>query len=87
VVKDDERYQERGLKGIGVDVKQAWAKVLQKSNSSAARVKTMYKMVSEAVEELIRALGSTETKAIRIALADHHRVNRAFDFLGLAYPD
>jgi hypothetical protein len=47
----------------------------------------MYKMVSEAIEELIRALGSTETKAIRIALANHHRVNRAFDLLGLAYPD
>ena len=28
VVKDDEKYQELGLKGLGVNVKQAWAKVL-----------------------------------------------------------
>lgn len=28
VVNDDEKYRGRGLKGLGVDVKQAWAKVL-----------------------------------------------------------
>ena len=27
VVKDDERYKGRGLKGLGVNVKQAWSKV------------------------------------------------------------
>ena len=26
--KDDERYRDCGLKGLGVDVKQAWSKVL-----------------------------------------------------------
>ena len=49
--------------------------MLQKSNSSVAGVKTMYKKVSEAIEELIGALRSTETKAIRITLADRHCVN------------
>ena len=86
-VKDDEKYRACGLKGLGVDVKQAWSKVLQKSNSSATGVKVMYKKVAEAIEELIGALGNTETKAIRIALADRHHVNRVFDLLGLAYPD
>ena len=61
--------------------------MLQKSNSSSAGVKTMYKKVSEAVEELIGSLGNTETKAKRIALADHHRVNQSFDLLKLTYPD
>ena len=61
--------------------------MLQKSNSSSAGVKTMYKKVSKAVEELIGSLGNTETKVIRIALADHHHVNRSFDLLGLSYPN
>ena len=46
----------------------------------------MYKKVAEAVEQLIGALGTDENKAIKIALADHHRVNRCFDLLGLIYP-
>ena len=28
-VKDDEKYRACGLKGLGVDVKQAWSKVLR----------------------------------------------------------
>jgi len=47
----------------------------------------MYKKVAEAVEELIRALGTAENKAIKIALADRHCVNRCFDLFGLIYPD
>ena len=39
------------------------------------------------MEELIRALGTAENKAIKIALTDRHCVNRCFDFLGLIYPD
>ena len=46
-----------------------------------------YKKVAEAVEELIEALGTAENKAIKIALADRHHVNRCFDLLGLIYPD
>ena len=46
-----------------------------------------YKKVAEAVEELIEALGTAENKAIKIALADHHRVNRCFNLLGLIYLD
>ena len=61
--------------------------MLQKSNTPAAGVKVMYKKVAEAVEELIGALGTAENKAIKIALADHHRVNRCFDLLGLIYLD
>jgi hypothetical protein len=86
-VKDDEKYRARGLKGLGVDVKQAWSKVLRKSSTLAARVKVVYKKVVESVEELIGALGTTKNKAIKIALADRHRVNRCFDLLGLVYPD
>ena len=61
--------------------------MLQKSNSSAAGVKTVYKKVSEAVEELIGSLGNTEAKVIRIALADHQCVNQSFDLLGWTYPN
>jgi hypothetical protein len=61
--------------------------VLQKSSSLIAGVKDVYKKVAEATEELIGVLGNTENKAIRAALADCHRVNRAFDLLGLTYPD
>ena len=61
--------------------------MLQKSNTPAAGVKVMYKKVAKAVEELIGALGTTKNKAIKIALADCHRVNRCFDLLGLVYPD
>ena len=39
------------------------------------------------MEELIEARGTTEYKAIKIALADHHRVNRCFNLLGLIYLD
>ena len=39
------------------------------------------------MEELIRALGTAENKAIKIAMADRHHVNRCFDLLGLVYPD
>ena len=52
-----------------------------------ADVKTMYKKVAKAVEALIRALGTQENKVIKVGLADHHRVNRCFDLLGLTYPD
>lgn len=45
-VKDDERYQARGLKGLGIDVKQAWSRVLQRSVSSVAGVKAIYKKVA-----------------------------------------
>ena len=47
----------------------------------------MYKKVTEAVEELFGALWNSETKAIRIILADCHHVNQVFDLLGLAYPN
>jgi hypothetical protein len=90
-VKDDERYRGHGLKGLGIDVKQAWSRVLQKSNSLVAGVKDVYKRVAEAAEELVGALGNTENKSIRAALANrHHRwgsMNQAFDLLGLTYPD
>ena len=86
-VKDNEKYRARGLKGLGLDVKQAWSKVLRKSNTLITGVKVMYKKVAEAVEELIGALGTAKNKAIKIALADRHRVNRCFDLLGLVYPD
>jgi hypothetical protein len=72
-VKDDERYRGGGLKGLGIDVKQAWSRVLQKSSSLVARVKDVYKRVAEETEELVGALGNTENKAIRAALADRHR--------------
>jgi hypothetical protein len=58
MVKDDEKYRARGLKGLSANVRQAWLKVLQKSNKSATRVKTVYKKVSEAIDELIEALGT-----------------------------
>ena len=61
--------------------------MLWKSDTPAAGVKVMYKKVAEAVEELIGALWTTENKAIKIALADRHHVNRCFDLLGLIYPD
>jgi hypothetical protein len=86
-VKDDERYQARGLKGLGLDVKQAWAKVLRKSNTLAAEIKVVYKKVVECVEELIGPLGTAKNKVIKVALANRHRVNRCFDLLGLTYPD
>lgn len=60
--------------------------MLQKCSSPVSRVKAIYKKVAEATKELIGALRSTVNKAIRVALADHHRVNRAFDLLGLMYP-
>ena len=47
----------------------------------------MYKKVAKAVEGLIRALGTQENKAIKVALADRQCVNRCFDLLGLTYPD
>jgi hypothetical protein len=74
-VKDDERYQARGLR------------VFHRSGSSVAGVKDVYKKVAEATEELIGALGNTEIKAIRATLADRHRVIQVFDLLGLTNPD
>jgi hypothetical protein len=50
-------------------------------------VKSVYKRVAEMVDELIGALGTQENKAIKIALANHPRVNRCFDLLGLTYPN
>ena len=75
MVKDDEKYRARGLKGLGLDVKKAWSKVLRKSDTLAAGVKVVYKKVAEVVEELIGSLGTAENKAIKIAFVDHHRVN------------
>ena len=46
------------MKGLGINVKQAWSKVFQKSYSSTADVKTVYKKVVEAIEGLIGALGT-----------------------------
>ena len=42
----------------------------------------MYKKVAKAVDGLIGALGTQENKAIKVALADHQRVNQCFDLLG-----
>lgn len=39
------------------------------------------------MDELIGALGTTKNKAMKVALADRHRVNRCFGLLGLVYPD
>jgi len=50
-------------------------------------VKVVYKEVANGTEELVGALGHAEIKAIRVALANRHCVNRAFDLLGLTYPD
>ena len=47
----------------------------------------LYKKVAEAVEGLIGALDTQENKVIKVALADHQRVNRCFHLLGLTYPD
>jgi uncharacterized protein YwlG (UPF0340 family) len=62
-------------------------RVLQKSSLTVARIKVVYKEVAEVAEELVGAIGSSEIKTIRVALADCHRVNRAFDLLGLTYLD
>lgn len=87
VVKEDARYRDRGLKGLEIDVKKAWSKVLGKGNTHATGVKAVYKEVAEATEELVGSLGTTESKAIRAALTDRHRLNRLYDLLGLTYPD
>ena len=50
-------------------------------------IKTIYREVEEATEEQVGALGNVEAKAIRVALADRHRVNRAFNLVGSTYPD
>ena len=57
--------------------------MLRKSNTLAAGVKVVYKKVAKAIKELIGALWNTKNKAIKIALADRHRVNRCFNLLGL----
>jgi hypothetical protein len=75
------------VKGLDVDVKEAWSKVIQKCNTLVEGVKAIFKRVAEMVEELIEALGTQENKAIKVALANHPRVNRCFDLLGLTYPD
>lgn len=86
-VKDDERYRGRGLKGLRINVKQAWSRVLQKSSSTVVGIKAIYREVVEVAEELVGALGSFKIKAIWAALADSHRVNRALNLLGLMYLD
>jgi hypothetical protein len=52
-----------------------------------AGIKAIYKEATEVAEELVGAIGSSEIKVIRAALADCHRVNWAFDLLGLTYLD
>jgi hypothetical protein len=52
-----------------------------------AGIKAVYKEVAEPIEELISGLGNTEIRVIHAALANHRRVNCAFDLLGLTYPD
>ena len=61
--------------------------MLDKSSTPVVGVKAIYKEVAKATEELVGALGHAEIKAIRVALANRHCVNRAFDLLGLTYPD
>lgn len=58
-----------------------------KCKNHAAGVKAVYQEVAKAAEELVGSLGNREIKAIRAALADHHRVNHLFDLLRLTYPD
>lgn len=48
---------------------------------------TIYGEVAEATKELVGALSNAKAKAIRAALADRNCINRAFDLLGLMYPD
>jgi hypothetical protein len=56
MVRDDEKYLVRGLKGLGVDVKEVWSKVIQKCNTPVEGVKAIFKRVAETVEELVEAL-------------------------------
>lgn len=77
--------RDHGLKGLGIDVNQAWSRVFR--SSLVVGVKAVYKEVAEATEELVSALGNTEIKAIRATLTNHHRVNQSFDLLGLMYPN
>lgn len=78
---------DHGPKGLCIDVKQAWSRVLQKSSSLVAAIKAVYMEVAEPIEKLVSGLGNTEIRVIHVALANHHRVNHAFDLLGLTYPD
>jgi hypothetical protein len=86
-VRDEERYGSRGLKGLGINVQEAWKKVIEKCSSLSDGIKAVYEHVSEQVEGLIGPLMLPENKLIKKALADSCRVNRCFDILGLGYPD
>jgi hypothetical protein len=82
VVKDDERYQEKGLKGLVIDVNVVWEKILKKSKKCSEGLNAIYREVKAVVENLVGKLGAVEIKFINAAHGDHHRLSRVYD-LGL----
>lgn len=62
VVTDGERYREWDLKGLSMNVKQAWAKVLQKSNSSMLGSRPC---IRRFLKQLRSSLGSLGTHRLR----------------------
>jgi hypothetical protein len=86
-MKDDERYQEKGLKGLVIDVNAVWEKILMKSKKCSEGLNAIYREVEAMVENLVGKLGAVKIKVINAAHGDHHRLNRVYDLLGITYTD
>jgi hypothetical protein len=84
---DEKRYGPRGQKGFGINLQEAWRKVIEKCSSLSNCIKDVYERVARQVEDLVGPLMRPKIKAIRKALGGHRRVNRCFNILGLGYPD
>lgn len=70
-----------------MDIGRVWKKLSKKAKSRKEGLELIYKKVGEAVEVLVGKLEGAEVKKIHTALAGRRRLNRAFDLLGIGYPD
>jgi hypothetical protein len=86
-IRDEERYGSRGLKGFGINLQEAWRKVIERCSSLSDGIKAVCARVAVQVEDLVGPLMLLEIKAIRKALGGRRLVNRCVDILGLGYPD
>lgn len=86
-VRDDAKYESRGLKFLKLDLLSLWRRVVDKGRTSAEGVAAVLDIVKKESKDLVGPLMTPKLKLIKKALDSRHRVNRCFDLLGVAYPD
>lgn len=86
-VRNEQKYAQRGLKFLKLNLKSAWSGVTSKARTPAEGVGHVLDIVKKKCEDLVGPMMQPELKLIKKSLNSRRRVNRCFDLLGAVYDD